>query len=388
MKKELAIFSTALLLNPAASATEIFGGRTTAMGGAGVAGGDYTAGAILNPANTSFYRDDDDFAGLLNIGAVADEREDFLDVGDELDKQLDQLDGALLRAEDIRNLSSLLDELDRGGIRGEVGAQFSLAVPNELLSAVLFARQNALISAGFHYSDRDRAYLENPTAEPFDESSLTSSATARGYSVREIGLALGHSFATGHPEWRLSVGATPKHQAIETIEYTAAAGDYDIDDLDADTYTLEETALNLDLGATLVHGKTRFGISAHNLVEDEYETVNGNRVPLETRVTAGAGYNGETLTAVVDLDLTSSLVPGSIDSGAEETQFARAGVEVDMADWIQLRLGYRHDLEGSVEDTASAGIGFSPFDVLHLHLAALKSSDDTLGAAFEFGLDL
>lgn len=388
MKAKLATLSTALLFTSAASATEVFGGRNTAMGGAGVAGGDYTAGAILNPANATFFRNDDDFAGLLNIGAIANEREDFLDIGDQLEERLDRLDGALLQMEDARALSGLLDELDRGGVSGEVGAQFSVAIPNQLASAVLFVRQNALISAGFDYSDRDRAYLENPTPVPFDENSLTSTAVARGYTVRETGVALGHSFALGHPEWQLSLGATPKHQAIETIEYIASAGDYDIEDLDADTYTLEETGLNLDLGATLVRGSTRFGISARNLVEREYETVNGNRVPLDTQVTAGVGYNGEVLTALLDLDLTSAAVPDDIVAGEDKTRFARAGLELDMADWVQLRLGYRHDLEGTVEDTASAGIGFSPFDVLHLHLAAVKSSDDTLGAAFEFGLDL
>lgn len=388
MKTELATFSAALLLTSAASANEVFGGRTTAMGGAGVAGGDYTAGAILNPANATFFRSDDDFAVLLNVGAIADEREDFLDTGDQLEDQLDRLDGVRLQMEDARALSRLLDDLDRGGVSGEAGAQFSAAIPNQLASAVFFARQNALISAEFRYSDRDRAFLQNPTPTAFDENSLTSTAIARGYSVRETGVALGHSFAIGNPDWQLSLGATAKHQAIETIEYIATAGDYDIDDLDADTYTLEETDLNLDLGATLVRGNTRFGLSARNLVAREYETVYGNRMPLDTRVTAGAGYNGETLTALFDLDLTGAAIPGRLSAREEKVQFARAGLELDMADWAQLRFGYRHDLEGTVEDTASAGIGFSPFDVLHLHLAAVKSSNDTLGAAFEFGLDL
>lgn len=258
-----------------------------------------------------------------------------------------------------------------------------MAIPNELLSAVLYTRQNLLISADFDYSDEDRAYLQSLQLEPFLENQLTSTATATGYTIRELGLALAHNIPTGNPDWQLSVGATPKHQTVETIEYTATAANYDIDDLDADTYTTEDSNYNLDLGITLAWRNTRFGLAAHNLMEKDYETVGGNRIPIETQVSAGVGYNGETLTALLDLDLTGSWFPGG-----DETRFARAGAELDMADWVQLRLGYRHDLEGTLDDTFSAGIGFSPFDVLHLHLAAIKSSGDSLGAALEFGLNL
>ncbi|AMX03197.1 conjugal transfer protein TraF [Microbulbifer thermotolerans] len=383
MTKKLATLSGALFLVSGTASAEIFSGRASAMGGAGVAGGDYTTSAILNPANAIHFRDGDDFGTFLNFGAIADERNDFLDVGDELQERLDQLDGALVTVEDAQGVSALLSELSEGALSGEFGAQFSVAIPNELVSAVLYARQNLLLSATFDYSDEDRNYLDNLQLEPFLEDNLTSSATASGYAVRELGLVLARTIPIGNPDWQLSLGITPKHQTIETIEYTATAADYDIDELDADTYTTEDSDLNLDLGATLTWHKTRFGLSARNLVEKDYETVGGNPVPLETLVSGGIGYNGDILTALFDLDFTASRLPGG-----EEARFARAGVELDMADWAQLRLGYRHDLEGTVDDTISAGIGFSPFDVLHLHLAAIKSSDDTLGAALEFGVDL
>ena len=383
MKKQLVTLSCTLAIAAGANANEVFGGRTTAMGGAGVAGGDYTVGAIFNPANATFVRDNDDFGSYLAFGAIADEQNDFLDTGDDIQDLLDQLDGKLIDAEGARELSARLSEFSGGGLSGEFGAQFSVAIPNRFASAVLFARQNVLLLAGFDYSDADRAYLENLEQAPFLENQLTSAAAASGYSIREVGIALGRSIATGNPDWQLSLGATPKHQTVETIEYTATVGDYDTDDFDADRYTTEDSAFNLDIGATLAWRNTRFGLSARNLVEKDYATVNGNTFSTSTLVTAGAGYNGETLTALLDLDLTGSEMPGLGD-----TQFARAGVELDVADWAQLRLGYRHDMEGTVEDTASVGLGFSPFDVLHLHVAALKSSEDTLGASVEFGLDI
>lgn len=353
------------------------------MGGAGVAGGDYTVSAIINPANAPFFRDGDDFGSYLGAGAVAEERNDFVDVADELRDRLDRYDRGVITAEGAREISGLLSELSRGGVNGELGAQFSMAIPNELASAVFFARQNALVSAAFDYSDADREYLEGVALEPFTDDTLTSTATVSGYAIREAGIALGRRFATGAPEWELSLGATPKYQRVETIEYTASAGNYDAGDLDDDAYTAEGDGLNLDLGAVLTRGGVRLGLAARNLVERDYETVNGNRISTQTQVTAGAGYNGETLTALLDLDLTTGEFPGD-----RQARFARAGFELDLADWTQLRIGYRHDLEGNFEDAVSAGIGFSPFDVLHLHVAALKSSGDTLGASVDFGVDL
>jgi len=383
VKKRRAVLPAALLLASGTAAAEVFSGRASAMGGAGVAGVDYTVGAILNPANATAFRSGDNFGTFLNAGALAEERNDFLDLGDDVQDRLDQLDGSFITAEDARELSALLSGFSQGALSGEFGAQFSVAIPNELASAVLFTRQNLLLAATFDYSDEDQEFLEKLSLETFREQSLTSTATASGYAVREVGIALGRVIPTGNPEWRLSLGATPKHQTVETIEYTATAGDYDADDLDADDYRTEDSGLNLDLGATLAWRSARFGLSARNLVKRDYETVNGNAVTADTLVTAGAGYNGETLTALLDLDLTDSLLPGG-----GEARFARAGVELDLADWAQLRLGYRHDLEGNVDGLASAGIGFSPFDVLHLHIAAFESGDDTLGAAVEFGLDL
>lgn len=383
MRKQLVTLSSVLVLTAGANANEVFSGRTLAMGGAGIAGGDYTVAAILNPANAIFTRDNDDFGTYLAVGAIANEQNDFLDAGDELQTQLDQFDGTLINAQSAQELSDRLSEFSEGGLSGEFGAQFSVAIPNRFASAVLYARQNLLLSAGFDYSDADRAYLENPTPGNFQESHLTSTASVSGYSIREVGIALGRSIATGNPDWQFSVGATPKHQTVETIEYTAVAGDYDSDDFDADTYTTEDTAFNLDIGASLAWRNTRFGLSARNLAERDYQTVDGNTVSINRLVTAGAAYNGETLTALLDLDLTTSEMPGLGD-----TRFARTGVELDIANWVQLRLGYRHDLEGTLEDTASVGFGLTPFDVLQLHVAAVKSSGDTLGAAVEFGLDI
>jgi hypothetical protein len=70
---------------------------------------------------------------------------------------------------------------------------------------------------------------------------------ALGASVTDFGLSLARSFDYNDVKW--SVGASPKIQRIDMINYVAAANS-DFDNFDSDQYTETKTTFNLDTGVT------------------------------------------------------------------------------------------------------------------------------------------
>ena len=49
----------------------------------------------------------------------------------------------------------------------------------------------------------------------------------------------------------------------------------------------------------------------------------------------------------------------------------------------QLRAGVQHDLEDTIDTTFSAGLGLSPFDVVHIDIAGSTSGSDSYGAVLQ-----
>ncbi|QKX16745.1 conjugal transfer protein TraF [Microbulbifer sp. YPW1] len=371
------------ILGAAPVAAEVFSGRGSAMAGAGVAGGDYTYSALVNPATATNFEENDDFAVTFDFGLLASDRNDFLDTGEDLSDFLDAIDGTSAGQEDADYILEQLQLLDEGSLTAEAGAQLTIAIPNSLASGLLFVRQSAFVATDVQLADADVELLEDFGSQIFDESDLQTAAGAFGYTMQEIGFAAARDF--NFAGYQLSLGATPKYQRVETIEYIETIAEFDNDDFEADDFMLEHTNFNIDLGATIDWGELQAGVSLRNALSQEYETVQqGVEIQLEPQLTAGLGYTGEVFTLLADLDLNSV----ELFDGAGEMQIARVGAEADLFDWAQLRIGYRHDLKGTYDGAITAGIGFSPFNVVQFHLSAIKSSDDTLGAALQFGLDL
>ncbi|WP_078083364.1 conjugal transfer protein TraF [Microbulbifer mangrovi] len=364
-------------------AAEVFSGRGSAMAGAGVAGGDYTYSTLVNPATATNFEENDDFAVTFDFGLIASDNNDFLDTGEDLSDFLDGIDGMTATQEDADYILEQLRLLDRGSLTAEAGAQMTIAMPNSLVSGLLFVRQSAFVATDVQLAGSDVELLEDFGSQIFDESDLQTAAGAFGYTMQEIGFAAARDFTFGGSQ--LSIGATPKYQRVETIEYIETIGEFDNDDFEADDYMLEHTNFNIDFGATIDWGELQAGVSLRNALSQEYETVQqGVEIQLEPQLTAGLGYTGEVVTLLADVDLNSV----ELFDGAGEMQIARLGAEADLFDWAQLRIGYRHDLKDTYDGAITAGIGFSPFNVVQFHLSAIKSSDDTLGAALQFGLDL
>ena len=178
------------------------------------------------------------------------------------------------------------------------------------------------------------------------------------------------------------VGVTPKRVTVETIVYNATVSEYDEDDFDAEDYTLENSATSFDAGITYISGNLRYGLVVKDAISHDFAAIDGDTLSIKPLSTTAIGYSNGWLKAEAALDLNA--VPAFGLAG--DVQILRAGLEVSPLSWLQLRLGLQQDLENTLEDTYSAGIGLSPFDTINLDVAAVTGQDNTVGGAVQLGL--
>jgi len=374
-----------------AAATESFNGKTMAMSGAGVANAHYSHGVILNPANAVRYHETDDFNLNLNVGAVGSDEDDLIDNADQLANQLDAL-GNLTTATDTAELAAInttLENLKQAQANLVAGANITVGIPSKQVAAVFFVNVIGGIEAAtlIAQSDIDQIDqliqdIDNSNPNPgLDVDDLSSRVSATGLMMREIGISFGKEVDfRGQP---IAVGITPKHQRVETIVYSETIANIDSDNFDADQFTVDDSHVNLDLGVSTHWERLFAGLSITNLISHDFATVDPSRsVTIEPQATAGVGYFTGWGNVAFDLDLNPIQYLGSGD----DVQFAKLGAEVNIYRTVQLRVGYRHDLEDTLDDTLSLGFGLSPFDVVNLDIAAMKGGSDTLGVALQLGL--
>ncbi|MCX2958416.1 MAG: conjugal transfer protein TraF, partial [Serratia symbiotica] len=68
-------------------------------------------------------------------------------------------------------------------------------------------------------------------------------------------------------------------------------------------------------------------------------------------------------------------------SSDEKARCAGVGAELNAWDWTQLRAGYRANMRNSDHNMFTAGIGISPFNVVHLDLTGMAGTHRSYGAA-------
>ena len=188
----------------------------------------------------------------------------------------------------------------------------------------------------------------------------------------------------------LAVGITPKFTKIELLDYSASSETGSESDYIPEDFTSYYEAFNFDIGIAhrLENGWT-LGLAARNLIAHEYAghrlmsgvmTPTGNSLDLTPTVHLGAARQEEWWTVAVDLDLIAQ--EGVLPQLPGE-QYLSTGVELDLAGWGQLRGGYRLNLDDSIRNVASAGIGVSPFGI-HLDVGVAGNQNE-LGLAVQLG---
>jgi hypothetical protein len=366
-------------------AAEQYNGRLSGMSGAGYVTGGYSDGVLLNSSLGATQGKEDDFAFVINGGALGSDKDNLVDSMDDLVDYIDVLDDAL----DQNDLTSDMAEELIGHLENvadkqiQVGAAGSLviAIPNDVVSIALIAKAHGALGAATLIDEDDYELIRNAVNEPFDLDDLQSSAVGRGTYIREVGVSFSKAVAESENR-QLLVGITPKKISVETIIYEALVADYDEDDFEADDYSVESSATGLDAGVTFIDGNLRYGLSISDLISNEFKTITNETFELEPKSTAALGYVKEWLTAEIAMDLNATESYGL----GLTTQILRAGVELKPLSWLQLRAGLQQDLENTLPDTYSIGFGLSPFDVVNLDIAAYTGKNETVGGALQLGL--
>ena len=377
-----------LALASASSLADLYDARSGARAGTGQTMGDhaYISGnpALLGRSGQGRV------AVALNAGVLLSDREQALDLVDELDEDIERLDeivnegGGTQSERDaladsilkgLEGLDDSLIQVNGGGILG-VGVPGSPGIP---LGVVI--RRDIRVGVRTLFSEDDRELLEEvKNGQPFAEGDVQSELSSSAVDISELSLMGAKTLSlAGFDDVHL--GAALKFQTIELIDYRRSLPDFEGDDIiDDSDNSREHSNLNVDLGIYKSFGVFSGAAMVRNLIPRSFSGPNHSySMRPEIEVAGGADFG--LLKAEAGIDLTPAKGYGDL----EDTQFMRIGAEVGLRRVGQLRAGYRIDMLDNVAPVFTAGIGISPMGVVNLDLAVMTGEGDTFGAAVQLG---
>ncbi|GAA5267279.1 conjugal transfer protein TraF [Vibrio cholerae] len=347
--------------------------RGAGMGNTGVSTADYLLAPYYNPALTAVYRKNDSFGILLpSIGLRAEDKDESLKTIDDLQDSIEQFERAGVGAatqENVDQLNRYLDQLaDDKPLAVTAGIGIAVALPLDAVSLNFFTRGYAEVIAKANVAAKS-GNSANEVKTRYESSDVD--LTAFGYT--EVGLAVGKQVVLGGQT--VALGVTPKVQQLRTYQDNASVKSFDLDDYDKSE--VKDNAFNLDMGAVWLIDQYRVGIVAKDLFAKDIQTQNRNNTyKLDTQIAVSGSYVSDFFIAAVDLDLTKQR---RFNGDNDDTQFMRFGVEGNAWGWAQLRAGYEVDLQNSLDNSVSVGLGVSPWDVVSLDLAGSYAGDNQFG---------
>ncbi|EIK7418672.1 conjugal transfer protein TraF [Salmonella enterica] len=371
----LASISVLIALSGTAhSATTYMEARNDAMGGTGVASSHYGTAALANPALLTHFGASDDFSLILpSVGAQVSDPDHLQNGVDDVKDAWDRYDNELSPGS-AADLKQQLLKFKNTHASAQASVGIVATVPNQVVPFALMVKSWGTASVDGKVSDHDLQYLDDvangkiiPTDA--DRDSLTSRAYGRAAVVSDVGISMAREFGTDG--FKYSVGVTPKYQRVDLFNYNVTVQNYDSHDFRSSDYRNTSTGFNADIGfATDLNANWTLGLVAQNIVPRSIDTkeVNGLKETFKIRpqATAGASWHNTLVTTALDVDLT----PASGFTSDKKRQFASLGAEFNAWQWAQLR----------------AGIGISPFDVMHLDLTGLVGTDRTYGAVAQLSV--
>ncbi|ECU9822344.1 conjugal transfer protein TraF [Salmonella enterica] len=385
------IASSVLFAFHASAATSYFEARNDAMGGTGVASSGYGAAPLANPALLTRHAQNDHFSLILpSAGAQLSDPDDISDKADKARDDWNRFDSAVDAAsktgmeQAAASLKNRLQDFRNIHADAQVGVSAVAAVPLDTLPFALSVKSWGTVSVDGRVSDHDMAYLDqvaNGTIKPedVDQNALTSRAFGRAAVITDVGISLAREFETAGRKW--SLGLTPKYQRVDLFNYNVSVQDYDKSDFSKDRYHNTKNGFNADIGAyTDLNDNWTLGLVAQNVIPRSIDSreVNGTTETFKVRPqsTVGVSWHNDFITTALDVDLT----PASGFVSDEKRQFAAIGAEVNAWKWAQLRAGYRQNMASGNGSAFTAGIGISPFDVVHIDVSGQVGTDRTYGA--------
>lgn len=363
--------------------------RNDAMGGTGVASSRYGTAPLANPALMSSFGQSDDFSLILpSVGAQVSDPNNMQDglkqVKDARQHYANELGTGRISASTAKEYKSKLLDLNNAKTTGQVSAGIIAVVPSRVMPFALVIKSWGTATLEGKVNGRDLKYLDgvaNGSINPTDagENALTSHMIGRAATITDVGIAFAKEFEINGV--KSSIGITPKYQRVDLYNNNMTLKNYTGKYLSTKNYLSTQSNFNSDIGfASYLTDRWTLGLVAQNIVPRMMESkeVNGLKetFKVRTQVTTGVAWHNDFFTSAVDIDLT----PASGFATDEKRQFASVGAELNAWDWAQLRAGYRQNMMSNSGSALTAGVGLSPFGVIHVDVAAIKGTDRTYGA--------
>ncbi len=365
-------------ISPINAAQHYFQSRSDAMGGTGVASAHYLSAPLMNPALLARFSHKDDLGLLLpTIGFQIADNDDTINGinrASDLIDELNQYTSNSLQARMTANqLANQLEMLDNATIPLQVGLAGVLAIPNQIVSFAVFSNTYLDLQVTTDINDSDITALRSP--DPTAINDLVSTITLQGVGVTDVGLSLASKFMLGNTP--VYLGVSPKMQAIGFYQYTDSIDDFDAGNLEEDDNMNDETAFNIDAGFVVEPSKHfTFGLVAKNMISQQVTNSAETLIyEIKPQVTTGFALHSAWFTAAIDIDITQSQ---SLSSQGP-SKYTRFGVEMDVWGWLQLRGGFRYDVNANDSNQVTFGMGLSPFSTFHFDITGMLSEDDTFG---------
>ena len=355
---------TALSGTALAAPFAVYDARSAGMGGTGVASAHISSAPFYNPAMLAAQREEEDFSLLLGVGVSAQDNNKLIDDLEAFDIAYSLVDASAAQTA-IENAS---------GKRISISGAGFLAVGFAGETWAMAASTNGYVQANVGIVADTGDYLSSD----FDFT---------GVEVNEMGFSLARKFGD------LSIGITPKTQDVTSYNAQVDIGNNsdvgDIVDQVTNTGKIDHgSTMNIDVGAVYkVTENWKVGAVMRNALSEDYTTTGSSgaaakKVSLEPQSRVGIAYTGDTITFAVDYDLAKN---DPIVANGEETQYLNAGVELDLADFFQLRVGMSTNTANSTADeTYSLGLGFNIL-AAQLDIAAV-GNDNSVSALVQLGV--
>ncbi|WP_432699319.1 conjugal transfer protein TraF [Kluyvera cryocrescens] len=376
--------------------------RNDAMGGTGVASAHYGSGVLINPALLAKAKPEDDITVILpTIGVQLSDQDNLRnkidDISDDVNayaRSLNNINPADLVipgspgyrqvSSAAGNLADQLSSLKGKTARAKAGAGMAITIPNDVLAVAFVAKADARARVSSYIDQGDIDILRGIQATPSNVlTTNTNDLKSKGYGraaiVSDYGVAIARQFDFGGIP--VSFGVTPKLQKTWLYNYTVSIYNFSSDDINSSRYRNDDTGFNVDAGmAADLSENWTVGLSGQNLFSRDIDTkeVAGVRDTYQIRplVTAGVAWHTDMLTLSADGDLTET----EGFKSEESSQYVGVGAEVRPLDWLAVRAGYRADVKNNDSNVFTGGVGFAPFNRVHLDLMGLYGEDQTWGA--------
>lgn len=384
-KKILSAFCIAVLSSSAGATSLSIEARSLGMGNVRVATADIATAPFANPGMLAFQKSREDFSVLFGVGAFLRDPDGVVDKIDNYQSAYDRF-----RADPINNI----DDGNR-----------AVAIAQSLEANVLAPDASALLSTGF--SGKKWAFAISARAEAVGASTVTNISQTvaelpdpsknilelEGVLTNELGVSLARNFQVLGQ--KIAIGITPKYVKVDNIQLSESIStiDTDIGSLIDDSKNDLNDYTTFDLGFVMDLTKhTRIGLLATNLVSQKLNYTNTFGTPVtlsfDTQARLGIAYRRNFLTLGADLDLIENdAMFTSQNFQALKSQYASAGGEFNIFNFMQLRLGVQKNIASGISDAAkenlyTAGIGF--WFGFNVDLAVV-SQNDSLGGFLQSG---